>query len=187
MASFMSSPYWALKNYVILFWPSPKRSGNFFVQVFFVNIWVNRYLIYYRLTIAYQERSENFEGVFFIDKWRHASFYSSLFVSYLLSQATYATFLSLSKFSEVISVLFSLIMRTLSLSLFCLLALSFTKGEDEVVVEDKKIHSVVIESCSGWRLNKVWMKKCFTMFSNSHISAPRGEGIHQRRVSVWVR
>ena len=72
--------------------------------------------------------------------------------------------------------------------------------DDLPVVEDTVVHSVLVESCSGWRLNKVnkseqsWtnlnkvIKVCFSSFL-SHLLSPAawGEGIHHLRPWDLVR
>ena len=74
--------------------------------------------------------------------------------------------------------------------------------DDLPVVEDTVVHSVLVESCSGWRLNKVnkseqgeqiWIKLnqvCFSSFFLHSLSpAAWGEGIHHLRPwdLVWAR
>ena len=72
--------------------------------------------------------------------------------------------------------------------------------DDLPVVEDTVVHSVLVESCSGWRLNKVnkseqgeqiWIKLnqvCFSSFFLHSLSpAAWGEGIHHLRPWDLVR
>ena len=75
--------------------------------------------------------------------------------------------------------------------------------DDLPVVEDTVVHSVLVESCSGWRLNKVknlnkveqiwtrWTnlnKVCFSSFFSHLLSlAAWGEGIHHLRPWDLVR